>query len=106
MLAQHRDALWAGIRALADRKELLGAELRDVFDAHPPKPLEEEERAAAGGQMEDMIIWTKGREDPWPYGVEWFRDAYPMPYWARKKMEEQQQQQEQQQGKVQGQQQQ
>jgi len=101
ILAEHRDALWAGIRTLADRKELLGAELRDVFDAHPPKPLSEEERAAAGGQMEEMIVWTKGREEPWPYGVEWFRDAYPMPYWARKKMEQQQQQEQQEQGKQQ-----
>ena len=35
-LASHKDALWAGVAALAEHGEMLGAELRDVFDKHPP----------------------------------------------------------------------
>lgn len=39
LLEEHRDALWAGIKTLADEpsREMLGSELRDVFDQHPPQ---------------------------------------------------------------------
>jgi hypothetical protein len=75
-----------GIRALADEKELLGSELRDVFDAHPPRPLSGEERAEllARGPTGGMARFTDGKRGaPWPYGVEWLGDAYPVPYFAR-----------------------
>lgn len=79
ILQEHREALWAGIAALSQQKEMLGGELRDVFDAHPPKPLSPDEP----GPLDDMHIWTpQGRVEPWPYGTEWFRDTYPKPYWV------------------------
>ena len=66
---------------------MLGGELRDVFDAHPPKPLTPEQ--AAAGPLDDMHIWTpKGREEPWPYNTEWFRDTYPKPHWVRLREEQ------------------
>jgi hypothetical protein len=79
-----------GIRALADQRELLGSELRDVFDAHPPVPLDDAARAAllASGPTGAMAPLTGGRRDAeWPYGVEWLGDAYPLPYWVRKARE-------------------
>ena len=85
--------MWAGIAVLSDSKEMLGAELRDVFDAHPPKPAGDELAPA----LESMQIWTpEGRQAAWPYGVEWYRDTYPMPYWARVQQQREQQQQQQQ----------
>eukprot|EP00879_Flechtneria_rotunda_P007956 GHRR01008335.1.p1 GENE.GHRR01008335.1~~GHRR01008335.1.p1 ORF type:complete len:622 (+),score=188.08 GHRR01008335.1:1715-3580(+) len=92
ILQEHREALWAGIAILSETKELLGYELRDVFDAHPPKPISE----GASSGLPDMHFWTpNGREEAWPYGVEWFRDTYPMPYWARVREQQEQQQQQQ-----------
>lgn len=35
----------------------------------------------------EMTIFTKGKDDVWPYGIEWLNDAYPIPYWARKQIE-------------------
>ncbi|KAI8471066.1 MAG: P-loop containing nucleoside triphosphate hydrolase protein [Monoraphidium minutum] len=86
LLAERRDALWAGIRALADEKELLGSELRDVFDAHPAVPLSEEERdrVIAEGPTGGLARFTGGERDAaWPYGVEWLGDAYPKPHWVK-----------------------
>lgn len=81
-MQEHRAALWAGIAELSQQKEMLGGELRDVFDAHPPQPLNPDE--AAAGPLDDMHIWTpNGRQEAWPYGTEWFRDTYPKPYWVR-----------------------
>lgn len=56
-------------------------ELRDVFDAHPPVKLESPPKL-------DMVLFTKGKDDRWPYGVEWLNDAYPIPYYVRKQQEE------------------
>ncbi|GLC38755.1 hypothetical protein PLESTM_000772200 [Pleodorina starrii] len=83
ILEENREAMWAGIKALSDRKELLGGELRDVFDAHPPRKLGEEEKPRL-----DMTIYTAGENSKWPYGIEWLNDAYPVPYWVRKAEEE------------------
>lgn len=93
ILQEHREALWAGIAALSEAKEMLGGELRDVFDAHPPKPIADDVPAAA---LDGMHIWTpEGRAEPWPYGVEWFRDTYPKPHWvAVREQHERRQQQE------------
>jgi hypothetical protein len=34
-----------------------------------------------------MATFTGGKRDaPWPYGVEWLGDAYPMPHWAREQL--------------------
>jgi hypothetical protein len=83
-----REALWAGVAALSKSKEMLGGELRDVFDAHPPKPVPE----GAPGVLEGMQIWTpEGRSQPWPYGVDWFMDTYTMPHWVREQQRQQQQ---------------
>jgi hypothetical protein len=81
LLITCRGALWAGIATLSEAKELLGGELRDVFDAHPPQPLQPGE--GGPGPLDDMQVWTpEGRDQPWPYGVEWFRDTYPKPHWV------------------------
>lgn len=92
--AQHslrREALWAGVAALSKSKEMLGGELRDVFDAHPPKPVPQD--AAAEGVLDGMQIWTPdGRTQQWPYGVDWFMDTYTMPHWVRQAQRQQQQQ--------------
>lgn len=41
-----------------------------------------------------MQVWTpEGREQPWPYGVDWFMDTYTMPHWVREKIKQQQQEQ-------------
>jgi hypothetical protein len=37
ILESHRGALWAGVAALSEQREMLGGELRDVFDKHPPQ---------------------------------------------------------------------
>ncbi|EFJ47993.1 hypothetical protein VOLCADRAFT_104954 [Volvox carteri f. nagariensis] len=79
ILEERREAMWAGIKALADQKELLGPELRDIFDQHPPRTLSEEERPKLS-----MTIYTDGENNKWPYGIEWLNDAYPVPYWVRK----------------------
>jgi hypothetical protein len=92
-----REALWAGIAALSKSKEMLGGELRDVFDAHPPKPVP----ADAEGVLDGMQVWTPdGREQQWPYGVDWFMDTYTMPHWVREAQRQQQQQGEAQDGKA------
>jgi hypothetical protein len=44
------------VRELSQQKEMLGSELRDVFDAHPPRPL-------AQPKQLDMKIFTKGKDD-------------------------------------------
>ncbi|WIA36901.1 hypothetical protein OEZ86_008147 [Tetradesmus obliquus] len=98
ILQEHRGALWAGIATLSEAKELLGGELRDVFDAHPPQPLQPGDNGGPG-PLDDMHVWTpEGREQPWPYGVEWFRDTYPKPHWVavREAAEAARQQQQQQ----------
>lgn len=77
---------FAGIRTLADDKELLGSELRDIFDAHPPKALSDADKAAllARGPTGRMSRFTGGKRDaPWPYGIEWLPDAYPKPHWVK-----------------------
>lgn len=82
ILTSHRDALNAGVATLSQVKELLGSELREVFDAHPPTPPGSAANAPAS-PLADMQVWTPGgRTDPWPYGVEWYRDTYPKPHWA------------------------
>lgn len=73
----------AGVRELANRREMLGGELRDVFDAHPPRKLAKEERKQLG-----MTFGTQGRHSSWPYGIEWLNDTYPIPYWVRQQMQE------------------
>lgn len=89
-LEAHRDALWAGVKALVEAKEMLGKEMRDVFDQYPPKP-EEDPLPAIG-----YTTFTKGREEQWPYGMDWLNDVIDTPYWI------QQQQQGKDGGKVQG----
>eukprot|EP00882_Tetradesmus_deserticola_P004282 GHRQ01004522.1.p1 GENE.GHRQ01004522.1~~GHRQ01004522.1.p1 ORF type:complete len:494 (+),score=216.16 GHRQ01004522.1:255-1736(+) len=80
ILQEHRGALWAGIATLSEAKELLGGELRDVFDAHPPQQLQPGD--GGPGPLDSMHVWTpEGREQAWPYGVEWLRDTYPKPHW-------------------------
>ena len=85
----HSNSNWvqtAGIRALAEDKELLGSELRDIFDAHLPKALSKDERAALleRGPTGGMARFTGGdRAAPWPYGIEWLGDAYPKPHWVK-----------------------
>jgi hypothetical protein len=75
------------VAALSRAKELLGGELRDVFDAHPPKPAPEGEE---GGLLAGMQVWApEGRGAAWPYGVDWYRDTYPMPYWVRQQQQQQ-----------------
>jgi hypothetical protein len=86
----YRDALWAGVRELSTQKEMLGSELRDVFDAHPPTPLAQRKELP-------MRIFTQGKDDVWPYGMEWLDDAYPTPYWVKQQQEQQEQQQQEQQ---------
>ncbi|KAG2490077.1 hypothetical protein HYH03_011542 [Edaphochlamys debaryana] len=76
ILDERQEALWAGIKELAQRKELLGEELREVFDAHPPPP------PPPGGRSPpklEMTIFTEGANAKWPYGIEWLEDAYPKP---------------------------
>jgi hypothetical protein len=58
---RRRDALWAGVRELSSQKEMLGSELRDVFDAHPPQPL------AAPKEL-SMRLFTRGKGDRWGPG--------------------------------------
>ena len=73
--------------ALSAAKEMLGGELRDVFDAHPPQPLAPGEP----GLLQDMVVLTpEGRGAAWPYGVDWYRDTYPKPHWVaqRERQEE------------------
>jgi hypothetical protein len=70
---------------------VLGSELRDVFDAYPPRPMSEDERAAflAGGPTAGLSVFTGGRRDAaWPYGIEWLGDAYPKPHWVKVQEEE------------------
>ncbi|GLI60691.1 hypothetical protein VaNZ11_002895 [Volvox africanus] len=86
ILEENKEAMWAGIKALADRKELLGPELRDIFDQHSPRKLTEEQQPRL-----DMTIYTDGDNSKWPYGIEWLNDAYPVPYWVRKADEEERQ---------------
>jgi hypothetical protein len=87
--------VWAGVSALSKAKELLGGELRDVFDAHPPQPLaQDEDGAEQEGVLDGMQIWTpEGHGAAWPYGVDWYRDTYPMPHWVRQQEKQQQQEQ-------------
>jgi hypothetical protein len=86
LLLLGREALWAGIAALSQSKEMLGGELRDVFDAYPPQPVPE----GSEGVLDGMQIWTpEGRTQPWPYGVDWFMDTYTMPHWVRKQQQQQ-----------------
>eukprot|EP00197_Chlamydomonas_leiostraca_P008695 CAMPEP_0202859898 /NCGR_PEP_ID=MMETSP1391-20130828/1827_1 /ASSEMBLY_ACC=CAM_ASM_000867 /TAXON_ID=1034604 /ORGANISM="Chlamydomonas leiostraca, Strain SAG 11-49" /LENGTH=1006 /DNA_ID=CAMNT_0049538999 /DNA_START=339 /DNA_END=3359 /DNA_ORIENTATION=- len=85
ILEERRAALWAGVAALAEQRELLGGELRDVFDAHPPAPAGSYPAPA----LDTMSVFTSKERgtDIWPYGIEWLNDAYPVPYWARKQIE-------------------
>ncbi len=36
MLQEHKPALMATVDALSEHGEMLGGELRDIFDSHPP----------------------------------------------------------------------
>lgn len=73
---------------------MLGGELRDVFDAHPPKPVPQD---AAEGVLDGMQVWTPdGRAQEWPYGVDWFMDTYTMPHWVRQAQREKRRQEQQQ----------
>lgn len=56
------------LKALADRKELLGVELRDIFDENPPHKLAPEARPRM-----DMKIYTDGANSKWvhPAGGAW-----------------------------------
>ncbi|PNW70940.1 hypothetical protein CHLRE_17g739752v5 [Chlamydomonas reinhardtii] len=84
ILAERQEAMWAGIKALSDRKELLGSELRDIFDAHPAAPSRDRDaRAELAAAKLDMTIFTEGANSRWPYGIEWLDDAYPKPYWVQ-----------------------
>lgn len=68
---------------LARRKDLsltCRFELRDIFDAHPPIHLETPPKL-------DMVLFTQGKDDRWPYGIEWLNDAYPIPYFVKQQME-------------------
>ncbi len=92
ILETRRDALWAAVSALSEQREMLGGELRDVFDAHPEKPLPP---GAELPRLDSMVIFTDeadGRNE-WPYGIEWLNDAYPVPYWVRKAQEDKAKQQ-------------
>jgi len=96
MLEERRDALWAGIKELSEQREMLGEELRDVFDRHPPRSLAPDEVPELG-----MTLFTRGRTDYWPDDlIPWLNDAYPIPYWVRKQREEAQQAAGQQQGEA------
>ena len=90
ILEERRAALRAGVDALSSAKEMLGGELRDVFDAHPPEPLSADGGKGSNAQpgLHGMRIYTAGRDDAWPYGIEWLDDTYPTPYWVRKAREE------------------
>ncbi|KAG2425539.1 hypothetical protein HXX76_013583 [Chlamydomonas incerta] len=92
ILAERQEALWAGIKALSEHKELLGDELRDIFDAHlGPGPqgadtdtdTDRDTRAEAAAARLEMTIFTDGPNSRWPYGIEWLDDAYPKPYWVK-----------------------
>jgi len=81
LLEEHREALLAGVAALSASREMLGSELRDVFDTHPRSPLPQRLTL-------DMQLFTAGgRESKWPHGIEWLNDAYPIPYWVRRQQE-------------------
>ncbi|KAL6752417.1 hypothetical protein V8C86DRAFT_2755828 [Haematococcus lacustris] len=86
MLELHRDALWAGVEALAERKELLGGEMREVFAKHPPRMPEADEKLPS---LDSMVIFTNSAKgtDKWPFGIEWLKDAYPTPYWVQQQRE-------------------
>jgi len=81
ILEERKGALQAGVDALSEKREMLGYELRDVFDEHPAQPLTPEQMP----KLDEMIIFTdkaKGR-DVWPFGIPWLNDAYPIPYWVK-----------------------
>lgn len=95
ILEAHRDALWAGVAALSRNQEMIGGELRDIFDAHPPS-----QHALDGTpppSLETMQIFTSKEKgtDIWPYGIDWLDDACPMPYFAQKQIEARAREQEQ-----------
>eukprot|EP00798_Chlamydomonas_sp_ICE-L_P010874 gene10874-16996_t len=80
MLEERRDAVLAGVK----EKEMLGGELRAVFDQHPPRSVPADRMPKL-----EMTIFTKGDgTDRWPYGMDWLDDAYPKPYWVQKQEEE------------------
>jgi ATP-dependent metalloprotease FtsH len=152
LVQRRRRALWAGIEALAQRREMQGRELRAIFERYPAdallaseegaeggagaavprlalggeealrmsaeaeeaRRLRREARKAAGGsddvdssdddedeeedeallqaaaelaaarpQQLDVLPFTKGRTDVWPFGIEWLDDAVARPYWVR-----------------------
>jgi hypothetical protein len=58
-LAAHKDALWAGVAALAEHSEMLGAELRDVFDKHPPTVSDDndDDGGVPSGQTSFCHLW-------------------------------------------------
>jgi len=36
-----------------------------------------------------MARFTGGKRDaPWPYGIEWLGDAYPVPHWVREQQKQ------------------
>ena len=81
LLEEHRDALGAGVQALIQRKELLGPEVREIFDRYPGVPVDRP-------YVHPMPIFTEGEGKQWPFGAEWLPDAYPTPYWVRKERRE------------------
>lgn len=53
--------MFPNAQALSDRKELLGSELRDIFDAHPAAPSRDRDaRAELAAAKLDMTIFTEG----------------------------------------------
>ncbi|GAX79863.1 hypothetical protein CEUSTIGMA_g7303.t1 [Chlamydomonas eustigma] len=85
-LESRKDALWAGIQVLSEKKEMLGEELMEVIDQYPAKPLADGEKPVG---LHDMIMFTNGPNDFWPADrIPWLQDAYPIPHFV-KEMQEQ-----------------
>ncbi|MEW5314131.1 MAG: hypothetical protein WDW38_005651 [Sanguina aurantia] len=72
----------SGEQALCLReKEVMGGDLRDVFDLHPAK------KVTSPLKLDEMVFNSEGRQSRWPYGVAWLDDSFPIPYWVRKQQE-------------------
>uniref|UniRef100_A0A7S3R134 AAA+ ATPase domain-containing protein n=1 Tax=Dunaliella tertiolecta TaxID=3047 RepID=A0A7S3R134_DUNTE len=88
MLQEHKPALQATVDALSENGELLGGELRDIFDANPPEgPYDP---SVVPPVLRDMVLFTEKSEgkDVWPYGIDWLDAAYSTPYFVTKQAEE------------------
>lgn len=84
IVEEHKEAIWAGTKILADQRDMLAEELQEVMENHPPRTLKEDERP----KLEDMEIVTRHVKDYWPADkIPWLQDAYPIPWSIKQERE-------------------